>query len=333
MQSLLSRRRVPTEDAANGVRFTNPVEKPRHVVSLVECQTIRTNMEKTEKDRRNRQHCLSVWNEIVHKSGFNDITDEVFKAAFTHIDRCLLDEAKSAVNVHHGLKSGSCAISAYLNGDTLVVAGLGDCMAIIASISPDDDTKLQAQLLIEPHTSMNIKERERVFSEHPEIERCNILYQQRLLGYLAPLRSFGDLRLKASLKDMQEIFVPALGNRFLPKNYETPPYLTAIPETRTIKLTKRDMFLILCTDGVSDKLYADDIVGAIQSSCKFDGNQFKSNQNIATDVLKHVLTGSPNRIDQTAIIEEILHPHPRRSRDDMTIIVVKLPWAFNFVNL
>ncbi|KAL7675853.1 hypothetical protein ACOME3_002117 [Neoechinorhynchus agilis] len=250
------------------------------------CHTISTNRIEEPVDSvhgYDRYECLNEWRKLCDKHGFTEINEDVLKAAFGHIDRCLLNETKDAINVRKSMgdgqfdslnmdraiidrslkgQSGSCAITVYLNDDhdELIVAGLGDCVAIIGSTDPDDKKRVHARLAIEPHTAMNLTERDRVFSEHPEIERCNVVYQQRLLGYLVPFRAFGDIRLKANLDEMHKLYQPVLGDKFMLANYETPPYLTAIPETRTIKLTQNDSFLILCSDGLTDSLLVDDIV-------------------------------------------------------------------------
>jgi len=51
------------------------------------------------------------------------------------------------------------------------------------------------QVLVEEHNTDNLHELHRVISEHPSNEKDTVIKYERLLGQLAPLRAFGDLRL------------------------------------------------------------------------------------------------------------------------------------------
>lgn len=49
--------------------------------------------------------------------------------------------------------------------------------------------------MVEEHNTDNLNELHRVISEHPSNEKDTVIKYERLLGQLAPLRAFGDLRL------------------------------------------------------------------------------------------------------------------------------------------
>jgi len=49
--------------------------------------------------------------------------------------------------------------------------------------------------MVEEHNTDNLNELNRVISEHPSNEKDTVIKYERLLGQLAPLRAFGDLRL------------------------------------------------------------------------------------------------------------------------------------------
>lgn len=49
--------------------------------------------------------------------------------------------------------------------------------------------------MVEEHNSENLHELNRIISEHPSNEKDTVIKHERLLGELAPLRAFGDLRL------------------------------------------------------------------------------------------------------------------------------------------
>lgn len=48
--------------------------------------------------------------------------------------------------------------------------------------------------MVEEHNTDNLHELNRVISEHPSNEKDTVIKYERLLGRLAPLRAFGDLR-------------------------------------------------------------------------------------------------------------------------------------------
>lgn len=74
------------------------------------------------------------------------------------------------------------------------------------------------------------------------------------LGYLAPLRAFGDFRFKWDVETIQKTLGPVLGSNAAPRNYHTPPYLTVMPEVKDHRLTARDKFLVVGSDGLWDMM-------------------------------------------------------------------------------
>ena len=78
----------------------------------------------------------------------------------------------------------------------------------------------------------------------------DIIRGERLLGSLAPLRAFGDFKFKWP----GELIDRVLGPNMQMPNYKTPPYLTVVPEITHHKLTTRDKFMVLATDGLWDMM-------------------------------------------------------------------------------
>ena len=79
------------------------------------------------------------------------------------------------------------------------------------------------------------------------------------MSMLQPLRAFGDFRFKWTGDITEEIFGSVLGRDSgpgtkkppnVPPNLKTPAYLTAVPEVTSHKLSRRDKFLVLATDGL-----------------------------------------------------------------------------------
>ena len=100
-------------------------------------------------------------------------------------------------------------------------------------------------MMSQDHNADNREEVERIISEHPPAEKSTAIKLERLLGQLAPFRSFGDFQYKWSLELMNKMVVPVFGESAIPPNYYTPPYLTAQPEIKYHRLNPRDKFLII----------------------------------------------------------------------------------------
>lgn len=53
---------------------------------------------------------------------------------------------------------------------------------------------------------------------------------------------------------MTDLVAKKFGEQMIPPNYHTPPYLTARPDVTYHRLTPRDKFLIIASDGLWDCL-------------------------------------------------------------------------------
>lgn len=179
---------------------------------------------------------------------------KVLENAFLRLDRDISDEAMTS-GISQTLSvalSGSVGIVAHVDKNHLHVAATGDCQAVLGSIS-EDGHWVAKKLNIE-HNAENIGEVKRILNEHPMSERDTIIRGDRLLSQLAPLRAFGDVRYKWPREKLQKIIVPHFGDQVIPPNYHTPPYLSAKPDVQYHKLTPKDKFLVLASDGLWDVL-------------------------------------------------------------------------------
>ncbi|KAM0792987.1 hypothetical protein ACM66B_002741 [Microbotryomycetes sp. NB124-2] len=190
--------------------------------------------------------------------------------------------------------SGSCALLAFLDAgrNKLHVAWAGDSRAVMGTWVPDaSGGKWRAEVLTEDQTGRNMKEVERIRKEHPESEADTVIARGRVLGSLEPTRAFGDCRYKWPIgmqEQLAEAFHPG-SVRGRPRNYLTPPYVTATPEVATIDLSKglsqaprkplasflpvsssseppppeATRFVVLATDGLYDRLDNDEIVSLV----------------------------------------------------------------------
>lgn len=190
--------------------------------------------------------------ELVEKRPENFQMSEVLENAFVKLDRDISEEAlKSGISQTLSVAlSGSVAIVAHIDKNHLHVASTGDCQGVLGSINENGDWS--AKKMTEEHNAENMAEVRRILDEHPSSERDTAIRGDRLLGQLAPLRAFGDVRYKWSREELQKYAVPTFGEQVIPPNYHTPPYLSAKPAIHHQILTPKDKFLILASDGLWD---------------------------------------------------------------------------------
>ena len=247
--------------------------------------------------------------------------------------------------------SGCVAAVAYIDGIDLHVASTGDCTAVVGYLN-ETDTWMPQRLTIE-HNSDNVNEVKRIKSEHPENEHHNLIQGGRLLSQLAPLRAFGDYKFKWDIPNIQKILGSIGWESACPPNYKTPPYLTARPEVQYHRLTPRDKFLVIASDGLWDILTPMQVVRLVGEHIKgksvlepFELNddeehklqdilkQLKRRQiaekvrpvdpNAATHLIRNALGNTAFGMDHQKISQSLSLPQNkvRMFRDDITIQVV-----------
>lgn len=161
--------------------------------------------------------------------------------------------------------SGSCALLCGFNSydSTIKVAVSGDSRALLCGL--DDTDNWVVQSLSTDQTGDNPREVERIRSEHPGED--NVIRNGRVLGSLQPSRAFGDYRYKvkeidgkslAELPEHVKIYF-----RSKPRDFLTPPYVTAKPEITTTKIDQKSKFMVLASDGLFELLSNEEIAGLI----------------------------------------------------------------------
>jgi len=301
----------------------------------------------------------SLKNYVVELSK-NDRSDfkmkEVLEKAFLRLDEDISREALASVDDSVGdmtmsvSMSGAVACVAHVDGPHLHLASVGDCQAVLGVLS-DTDTWTAKKLSVE-HNTDNPAEVQRILNEHPASERDNVIKLERLLGQLAPLRAFGDYRYKWSKEIMSSVVVPRYGEQQMAPHYHTPPYLTARPEIIHHRLTPRDRFLVIASDGLWDlvsplqvvRLVGEHMSGKVTLSPlrlpRKDMTLDEINslllqrrkglakkpvdRNAATHLLRHALGGTEYGIEHSKISQLLTLPQEvvRLFRDDITITVV-----------
>jgi pyruvate dehydrogenase phosphatase len=220
----------------------------------------------------------------------------------------------------------------------------------------DDEGNPKVINLSHDHNVRNQSDVKRVLSEHPPNESHSVIRSDRLLGLLMPFRAFGDIRFKWPANYLREYLQPYYKKGdAIPQFYITPPYLTVKPEITKYKLTKKDKFLLLATDGVWDLLSPEKVVElifnhqkGIQSFDRFvlhksshtTSMKLKEinelllarqqaiqnqpiDQNSATHLIRQALAyTSKGQFDSKLLSDVLTIPNPRSIRDDITITVV-----------
>ncbi|XP_052173817.1 probable protein phosphatase 2C 65 [Diospyros lotus] len=144
--------------------------------------------------------------------------------------------------------SGTTSVSVLKQGDHLVIANLGDSRAVLCT-RDDSDELVPIQLTVDMKPSLKeeadrIKsKRGRVFAMEQEPEVYRIWMPEEDCPGLAMTRAFGDF----CLKDFGLISTPEVSYR---------------------KLTERDEFLVIATDGVWDVLSNKEVIEIVASARK-----------------------------------------------------------------
>lgn len=281
---------------------------------------------------------------------------KALETAFVRLDDDLSKEALPNSTGNVNMKALSVAMSgavscvAHIDGPHLHVAHVGDCNAIVGVLS--DTNSWIANKLTTEHNTYNQVEVDRIIKEHPYNESNTVIKMERLLGQLAPLRAFGDFRYKWSKQIMTDVVVKYFGALSLPQNYYTPPYLTAKPEVIYHRLTPRDKFLVIASDGLWDiisplqviRLVGEHMSGKVTLSPlklprknmklteinemllqRKEGLKMKpKDRNAATHLIRNALGGTEYGIDHGKLSQLLSLPDDvsRVFRDDITITVV-----------
>ncbi|GLG98816.1 Probable protein phosphatase CG10417 [Gryllus bimaculatus] len=281
---------------------------------------------------------------------------EVMEKAFLRLDQDLSLEALEKTDGKIDIKtlsvamSGAVACVAHIDGPHLHVASVGDCQCVLGVLS--DVNTWTAKKLTKEHNTENVSEVNRILREHPLNERETVIKSDRLLGQLAPLRALGDFRYKWSKEIMNQVVKPVFGENAIAPNYYTPPYLTACPDVVHHRLTPRDKFLIIASDGLWDLVSPLQVVRLVgeHMSGKVTLNPFRLprnnmtlseintmllqrkeglkrkpiDTNAATHLIRNALGGTEYGLDHGKLSQLLSMPDEvvRLFRDDITVTVI-----------
>ncbi|XP_068911856.1 pyruvate dehydrogenase [acetyl-transferring]-phosphatase 2, mitochondrial [Tenebrio molitor] len=290
---------------------------------------------------------------VGQKQGFE--MRKALEKAFLRLDSDLSKEAlpideKINMKTLSVAMSGAVACVAHIDGAHLHIANVGDCCAVLGTLS--DTNAWIAKKITQEHNFYNKAEVERIIKEHPYNESSTVIKVGRLLSQLAPFRAMGDFCYKWNKEIMYSVVVKYFGENAMPPNYHTPPYLTAIPEVTHHRLTPRDKFLVIASDGLWDiisplevvRLVGEHMSGKLTlSPLKLPRKNMKLSEinelllqrkeglktkpkdsNAATHLIRNALGGTEYGIDHSELSETLSLPDDvvRVFRDDITITVI-----------
>ncbi|CUT98861.1 protein phosphatase 2C [Echinococcus multilocularis] len=186
-----------------------------------------------------------------------------------------------------------------------------------------------AELLVPPHNAQNVREVERLHSQHPAHESSLMISENRLLCELIPLRAFGDIRYKMPAKVLRGIArLCGLPPSYpvTPRFYISPPYLFATPQVVCHRLNPtRDRFVILASDGLWDMLTPKQAVSVVaQHYLDYHGDPSLAGprDTAASRLIRTALGG--REMDPARIAMHLSVPAnvARFYRDDITVQVI-----------
>ncbi|KAI9028676.1 phosphatase 2C-like domain-containing protein [Hyaloraphidium curvatum] len=261
-----------------------------------------------------------------------ELIDKAITTAYERLDADLLngslvlpgtsDKASLADQMRASF-AGACALMAFIDGKDLYVALAGDARAVLGRRAKWGWETVQ---LSQDQTPRNPEEYRRLLLEHPG-EEFSVVVRGRVLGGLMPSRAFGDSRYKYSIDVMTKLLGTAT-SRNMPRNYLTPPYVTAKPVIVHHELDDRDSFMVLATDGLWDNLGNEEVVEMVAdllekrkpTSLNQPGLYAKLDTNSATHLIRNSLGGSEQ--ERVNWLLNLQAPISRQYRDDVTVTVV-----------
>ncbi|AJT99867.1 Ptc5p [Saccharomyces cerevisiae YJM1385] len=213
-------------------------------------------------------------NKTVFHSDPNQLIDSAISKGFLKLDNDLVIESfrklfqdPNNTNIANTLPaiSGSCALLSLYNSTNsiLKVAVTGDSRALICGL--DNEGNWTVKSLSTDQTGDNLDEVRRIRKEHPG--EPNVIRNGRVLGSLQPSRAFGDYRYKIKevdgkpLSDLPE--VAKLYFRREPRDFKTPPYVTAEPVITSAKIGENTKFMVMGSDGLFELLTNEEIASLV----------------------------------------------------------------------
>ncbi|GLT79213.1 hypothetical protein SLA2020_507080 [Shorea laevis] len=214
---------------------------------------------------------------------------------------------------------GSCVLVTVMKGDDVYLMNVGDSRAVLAQ-----KAKAEALSQIEPfpnltslqltmdHSTYAEEEVERIRQEHPD-DDCAVV-NDRVKGYLKVTRAFGAGFLKQP--ELNDAVLEMFRINYVGKS----PYITCSPSLYHYKLSPKDRYLILSSDGLYQYFTNEEAVAEVESFLAFfpEGDP-------AQHLIEEVLFRAAKKagIDFHELLD-IPQGERRQYHDDVSVIIISL---------
>ncbi|XP_062094829.1 probable protein phosphatase 2C 4 [Humulus lupulus] len=250
-------------------------------------------------------------------------TENVLRAlseALRNTEDAYLDIADKMVMENPELAlMGSCVLVMLMKGEDVYLMNVGDSRAVLAQkvmennpINEFELSNLTSLQLTMDHSTYMKEEVERIKNEHPD--DASAVMNERVKGYLKVTRAFGAGFLK------QPKWNDALLEMFRINYVGSCPYITCLPSVYHHRLSSRDRFLILSSDGLYQYFTNEEAVSEVELFIASfpEGDPA---QHLVQEVLFRAARKAGMDFHE---LLDIPQGERRRYHDDVSIIVISL---------
>lgn len=259
--------------------------------------------------------------------------------ALATTESAYLDMTSQSMGSHPELAvTGACLLVVLLRDDDVYVMNLGDSRAIVAQRRDDEDCLigsipvedigvgletetripgysaigLEALQLSTDHSTSVEEEVQRIRREHPDDDQCVV--NDRVKGRLTVTRAFGAGYLK------QARFNDGLLEMFRNEYIGDTPYISCTPTLCHHKLSIRDQFLVLSSDGLYQYLSNEEVVLHVENFME----RFPEGDP-AQSLIEELLSRAAKKAGMNFYeLLDIPQGDRRKYHDDVTIMVISL---------
>ncbi|GLT89582.1 hypothetical protein SLE2022_075600 [Rubroshorea leprosula] len=214
---------------------------------------------------------------------------------------------------------GSCVLVTVMKGDDVYLMNVGDSRAILArkaeakALHPIEPfPNLTSLHLTTDHSTYTEEEVERIRKEHPDDDSAVV--NDRVKGYLKVTRAFGAGFLKQP--ELNDAVLEMFRINYVGKS----PYITCFPSLYHYKLSTKDRYLILSSDGLYQYFTNEEVVAEVE----FFLASFPEGDP-AQHLIEEVLFRAAKKagIDFHELLD-IQQGDRRQYHDDVSVIVISL---------
>ncbi|KAM1103015.1 hypothetical protein ACFX19_011766 [Malus domestica] len=203
----------------------------------------------------------NLHNNIVEMMEMHTETEEAVKAGYLKTDQEFLEQ---------GLGSGTCCVTALIEGQEVVISNLGDCRAVLCRGGV-------AEALTKDHKAEQEDERNRIEHEGGYVEFHRGAW--RVHGVLSVSRSIGDAHLKN--------------------------WVVAEPETKILQLTPDMEFLVLASDGLWGEVDNQEAIDTVKRLCSIQKKSAPSGDLLNDDDYGCVSVSPLSKLRRISLVKQV----------------------------